>query len=254
MRTLTPLSSTAQALHRVFVASVESHPHLRLFPSLLCSSHPLRQQTPHHHRSSPSRLHIRHYARPSSHPTSRRLPRDEEIQSPLIQLVNDDCKLDPPAARSAILSSINRTTHFLVQVQPPSPSSAASTDEDSPAVCKVMGKLAMRDAERARAKSARNTLQSIKHLELNWAIDSNDLDHRLGKLQDFLEKGMRVEMVLAAKRKGRKATAEEAVSLLRRIRERVAQVHGAKETRDMDGKVLGLATLFFDGAGAKAKS
>ena len=88
----------------------------------------------------------------------------------------------------------------------------------------------------------------VKQLELNWAIDPNDLGHRLNKMQEFLEKGWRVEIILANKRRGRQASAEEAAAVIKRIRGIAKEVEGAKEWRSVDGKVLGQMTMFFEGS------
>lgn len=100
---------------------------------------------------------------------------------------------------------------------------------------------------RRKAQSKKKSHQVAKELELNWAIDGNDLAHRLNKLQEMLEKGMRVEILLAGKKRGRRATRDEAETVLRRIRERVAQVDGAKEWKAMEGRILQQATLFLEG-------
>jgi translation initiation factor IF-3 len=108
-----------------------------------------------------------------------------------------------------------------------------------------MNKRAMREAEKAKAKAARSGAAAAgsKTLELNWAIDQGDLRHRLEKMKKFLEKGLRVEIALASKRKGKQATPEEAQALLKRIRE-VVKEQGAKELKPMEGQMLRAATLY----------
>ena len=110
-----------------------------------------------------------------------------------------------------------------------------------------MNKQAMREAEKAKGKANKNPGATIKTIELNWAIDGNDLGHRLNKVKEFLGKGFKVEVVLAEKRKGRKATEEEAQDLLRRIREAVKEVDGARESKPMEGKLLKPATIYAEG-------
>ena len=111
----------------------------------------------------------------------------------------------------------------------------------------------MREAEKAKAKSARSSAVTVKTIELNWAIDGNDLSHRLQRIRDFLRKGHRVEVLMAAKRKGRKATEEEARGLVDRIRAAIGECEGARESRPMEGKLLGTATIYAEGK-AVAKS
>jgi translation initiation factor IF-3 len=79
-------------------------------------------------------------------------------------------------------------------------------------------------------------------MELNWAIGPHDLDIKLGQLEAFLDKGKTVEIILAAKRKQRKATLEEGEGVLTKIRERLMKID-AREVKPMGGQVLKQATL-----------
>ncbi len=116
-----------------------------------------------------------------------------------------------------------------------------------PPICKIMNKQAMREAEKAKAKANKNPAATVKTIELNWAIDGNDLGHRLGKMREFLGKGFKVEVLLAGKKKGRKATEEEAKNLLERLREAVRDVDGARELKPMEGKILTQAKFYAEG-------
>ena len=110
-------------------------------------------------------------------------------------------------------------------------------------------KSAQKEAKKAAAAAA-----SVKTLELNWAIDQNDLGHRLGKVEQFLGEGRKVEIVLAAKKAGRKATLGECEQVLQRIRRNVSAVEGGREVRAMEGKLGGVATLFFQGRLGKVQT
>ncbi|KUJ21998.1 uncharacterized protein LY89DRAFT_681341 [Mollisia scopiformis] len=145
----------------------------------------------------------------------------------------------------AILDSMDRKKDSLVVVKPGEPG--------IPPICKIMNKLAMREAEKAKRKSERKGGVTVKNMELNWAIDGNDLGHRLNKLKEFLMKGQRVEVLLAGKKKGRKATEEEAKAVIKKIKGAMSEV-GAKEMKPMDGKILAMATLFLEGKISKTTS
>lgn len=120
------------------------------------------------------------------------------------------------------------------------------TDPESYPICKILDRKAQREAHRAKPKSKSPAL-TVKTLELNWAIDGNDLGHRLNKMKEFLEKGNKVEVILAGKRKGRKASLEEAENVLGRIRETIAGVEGARESKAVEGIVLAQVKLFAEG-------
>ena len=106
-------------------------------------------------------------------------------------------------------------------------------------------------SEKARLKAARRggTGSSSKTLEMNWAIDKNDLAHRMEKMTKFLQKGLKVEVALASKRKGkgRQATEEEAEELLRSIRDVARGVEGVREIKPIQGKLLKTVSMFFGG-------
>ncbi|KAI9790716.1 MAG: hypothetical protein M1816_004857 [Peltula sp. TS41687] len=183
--------------------------------------------------------HIRRYSS-----TIANLPRDEEIRGPMIHLVNSEGTLDPPTSLRSVLLSIDRRESYVLQVAEPQP--------DMLAVCKIKNKQEVYRRERARRqaqKTRRKTNPALmaKELELNWAIDANDLGHRLNKLQEMLGKGMRIDIILAGKKKGRRATSDEAELVIRRIRERVEMIEGAKEWKPMEGKLLEQVTLFVEG-------
>jgi len=233
MRSSRCASSTAAALHRIFIAPIEqSQPRLARRTVSSTSIPRYLNRAPRLVLSQQQRCHA------SSVIVKGRLPRDDEIQSWSVTLVDEDGKLQEPRSTAAILSDIDRKEESLVVLVPGEPG--------IPPICKIMNKQAMREAEKAKAKSAKGMVTE-KTIELNWAIDGNDLNHRLVKMKGFLEKGHRVEVVMGVKRKGRKATEEEGEALLKRIRGAVQEVEGARELKAMNGKLLGVAMITFEG-------
>jgi translation initiation factor IF-3 len=224
MRSSRCIFSTATALHRVFIAPIEQS-------TLLVTPHLPPPRT----RPSSAFHQTRCYAAPPF--PERRLPHDDLIKSWSVILVNEDGTLGEPRSTYDVLQTIDRSVETLVQVSP-------NEDATIP-ICKIMNKKAMREAEKAKAKAAsRGGLVGTKTIELNWAIDRGDLGHRLDKIKKFLDKGLKVEIALASKRRGKQATEEEAHALLRRIREVVKEVNGAKEIKPMEGRLLRTATLY----------
>ena len=155
-------------------------------------------------------------------------------------------KIDPqPQTRFDILNRLDRNTHRLIH-----PNDAFY---DGLPVCKIINKKDAYTIQKQRKEDAKERKKiadkekSVKTLELNWAMDGNDLGHRLSKVEEFLRDGRRVEVILASKKRGRKASVEECNEVLKRIREVVGGVEGAKEAKGMEGKVGGFATLFFQG-------
>lgn len=176
---------------------------------------------------------------------------NEEIIARMIQLVNPETNtLDEPVTRYDVLANLDLKTHRLVQL---------SEDKPYP-VCKIVSKKEEYAAEKRRKEQQKEIKQaaakerSVKTLELNWAIDGNDLAHRLEKVRSFLEEGRRVEIVLAAKKRGRKASKEECQEVLEKIRAVAEGVRGAKESKPMEGAVGGFATLIWQGKAGAAQA
>lgn len=191
-----------------------------------------------------------------------RLPRDDEITNPYVVLRQEDGSLSEPKPTAGVLLGLEPSTESLVVLAMPPSRSDDDSDNDSSSgnsppqypICKIINRIAERKAQTDRVKDQRKKTVSSKELELNWAIDPHDLGHRLTKLRGFLEKGMRVEVSLIRKSKNkgkRQATQEQASEVVRRIRETLAEVPGAKESKNMEGELLTTAKLYLEGAEKK---
>ncbi len=233
MRSSRCTSSTAAALHRIFIAPIE---HSRTLPM----RHFPAPGAPKLHHAG-----IRQLSSASLPTAKRRLPRDDEIKDYMVRIVSDDKKLSPPQYTSSVLNSIDRQNETLVMVAMSDPDS----DSDALAypICRVQSKKALREAEKARAKKKELPSATLKTIELNWAIDPHDLQHRLQRVKDFLSKGWRVDVVMAGKKRGRKATPEEASLVVEKIRGAMKEVEGSKEWRDMEGTLGSAATIYLVG-------
>ena len=187
-------------------------------------------------------------------PEQRTQKWDEEITARIITLVDSETnKLSEPRTRFDVLNTLDRKEYRLVQVDTDDPGTGASIP-----ICKIVSKKEQFQQDRRKKKAQKEQAKkssvesSTKTLELNWAIDQNDLGHRLDRMAEFLGEGRKVEIILAAKKRGRKATTVECQEVLKRIRSTVDQVVGARETKDMQGKLGAFSTLFFQGS-AQAK-
>lgn len=184
-------------------------------------------------------------------------------------------KLLAPQPLRRVLQSLDQRTHRLVCVTPAPTDGAYNrvgqpVDEDGRVdgrrdewipTCRVLSKKDMYEADKARAKAKtvakKNGTDTGKKIELNWAIDANDLGHRLKRLDEFLRDGKKVEVVLAKKKRSRKASPDECQGVVDRILATVKGIEGAKVGKPMEGKIGMVATLFFEGvkedAGKKGK-
>lgn len=249
----THISGTVQALYRVFI--LPSLP-INHFRSAATRTPPLPLQGT---TTQPFSTTLPHRAKTRA-PEQRAQKWNEEIKAEQIYLVDlQTHELSPLQLRKDILRNLNKDTQRLVQVdEQPGPRDAFD-DADPEArpryypVCKILGKKDMYQQEKNRKaaqkeqKKASATASSVKTLELNWAIDGNDLGHRLDRMKEFLSEGRKVEVVLAAKKAGRKATAAECEDVLARIRRVVDEVPGAREAKALEGKMGGFCTVLFQG-------
>jgi len=195
-------------------------------------------------------------------PETRTQKWDNEITARVIQLVDPETgklQVDPVTeeptrvTRYDVLKDLDTKLYRLVQL---------SSDDDPEhwrvPICKIISKKSVYDAEQKRkaqqkeAKAVKSKEQSVKTLELNWAIDPNDLGHRLDKVKEFLAEGRKVEIILASKKRGRKATAQECRDVLDKIKGAVEDVKGAVEAKPFEGKIAGFGTVVLQGKASAA--
>jgi translation initiation factor IF-3 len=167
--------------------------------------------------------------------------KDEDIDAPLgVQMVREDGKLGPVERLTAVLQTVKREEEHLVQVSPPDPQRPTAVVRIFKRADLIRQKIERKKAVQKQQRSLKD--RAPKQMELNWAIGPHDLDIKLGQLESFLEKGKTVEIILAAKRKQRKAEAEEGEAVLKKIRDRLVNID-AREVKPMDGQVLKQAIL-----------
>ena len=166
-----------------------------------------------------------------------------------LYLDEEKTQLPRPQTRYDVLNRLDRNTYRLVQF----PAQEGEGERGFIPVCKIVNKKEIyahqkkKKEETKEKKRVENAAKSVKTLELNWAIDPNDLGHRLDRVQEFLTEGRKVEIVLANKKRGKKAGPDECEEVVQKIRKTVDTVSGAKEVRIMEGKLGGFATLLFQG-------
>ncbi|KAK1009310.1 hypothetical protein LTR91_002960 [Friedmanniomyces endolithicus] len=284
--------SSAQALYRVFVGpaltSLLPNRHIgqQALAANTCTPLPVPQQRYRRQRSFSTTTPF--YTKTRA-PVQRTQKWDEEITARLIQLVDPENGnlLDngAPRTRWDVLNNLDTKTHRLVQLSPdPTPAEEerfrrGGVDEGANPrsggywdtrggngygafvpVCKVVSKKEQYDLERRKKCANKERVkegskaQSMKTLELNWAIDANDLQHRLDRIGEFLSEGRRVEVVLAAKKRGRKATVQECGQVVKKIEACVAGVEGASVMKALTGKVGAFATIMLQGRVGKSQA
>lgn len=176
---------------------------------------------------------------------------DAAITAPRVNYVDAHGNFFDDVATLDALNSFNRVTHHLVQVAPGRVDEYGTPDPNHRPVCRVVSKIDLRAQHEKKVDVARKQAKGVtgppqKNLELNWAIGGGDLKHRINKLQEFLLEGRRVEVLLGPKKKGRKATPEEASGVLKAVMKAVDECKGAKELK-REGAVGAVLTIVFEG-------
>ncbi|KAJ5627898.1 hypothetical protein N7490_010126 [Penicillium lividum] len=210
------LMSTAQALRQTFLTPLKSSRVGLLQPTALQNGLQLRyfQNT-------------RCLALKIARPPVKGPIKDEEIRARTVQLVNSQGDLEEPELLDDVLASFDRNKFFLVQVSPGA--------FKKPPVCKILNKLEYRNSEKAKEKAAKAAKQSFKQIELNWAIDAHDLEHRLKQLTTFLEKGRKVEIVLTRKKHKRPPTVDEIKYVMQNVLDTTREA-GGTQVKAMEGE------------------
>lgn len=185
---------------------------------------------------------------------------------------NENTNLSVPLRTRDVLRNLDRAKYTLVMVAlPPSKQRGPKQDEDAepeeedaPAtiaemeererrdspVCRIIDKQAHVQDQEVKAKEARRKELNRKELELNWAIAPNDLQHRLKQLRQFLEKGRRVEIMVAKKRGGRVATQDEADALVQTLQNTADEV-GATVVKKL-GEFPKVFRVIYEGKATKS--
>ncbi|KAI1284326.1 hypothetical protein F5Y07DRAFT_721 [Xylaria sp. FL0933] len=198
--------------------------------------------------------------------SSPKNPRDKDIPYRWVRVADEQGTLSAPQRTESVLANLEEGYSLVMVAPPPPPKSATPTSSTSTtisaapiiqpppaAICRIINTVEEAKAAAAAAKEAKQMATHTKTLELNWAIAPHDRAHKMKRLREFLEKGLRVEVMFARKRGSRKATAEEEKGLVDTVRMTVDGVPGAGEYKRMDGRVGGVLRMFFEGPKGKRK-
>jgi translation initiation factor IF-3 len=164
---------------------------------------------------------------------------NENIKTPMVQVRQENGRLEVPERLTDILRGIDFTTHVVRQLAPQGPVEGVPIVEVA-SIGSLLDSLELKENQLKALEKQRRT-EKPKQLELNWAISENDFAMKLKQLEQFLDKGRKVEIILANKKRQRRATPDEAQNVVKVIRERVTEI-GARELK-MEGNILGQAVM-----------
>ncbi|KAI4214262.1 MAG: hypothetical protein LQ351_003347 [Letrouitia transgressa] len=257
MRHIRGLTTTIDALQRTFLPSKHLQPSIPpLFRARLPDFQPQSCRNAHYVPLGHAQPNVN-----TKLTTSRDPLRDEAINAFEIHIVSPTGNLLPPTSLEAALQQLDRENDMLIQVAetvhpsqahllPPAFPSQHDTRRRVP-VCKVVNKAVHRKAEKEKSKAKKDAAATTKTIEVSWGIDGHDLEHRMKRMENFLMKGRRVEVLFGRKRKGwRKKQGveeDEAREVVRKVKSAMERCEGAKEWRQSEGAVGAQMVLHFQG-------
>ncbi|OAL49053.1 hypothetical protein IQ07DRAFT_69726 [Pyrenochaeta sp. DS3sAY3a] len=246
------LSSTSQALYRVFIAPnprpTTSIPKFYV-PALTTYNASSRSPGILPHTSIRTKAYTKDTRR---HAISDMFTVDSAIKADRINVVDQHGVFHRDVSLNEAFDSMDRLTYHLQQLTPGTVDEYGRANPDDLPTCRIVSKIDLRakhrrklDIERQQAKG-QGTGPAPKSIELNWAIAEGDLKHRLDKLKEFLKEGRKVEIMLGQKKKGKKATEEEANRVMEKVMDAVGECKGAGKVKET-GTVGAVFTVVFEG-------
>ncbi|GFP55772.1 translation initiation factor IF-3 [Trichoderma asperellum] len=176
-----------------------------------------------------------------------RPPWDHEITDPQIMVI-DNGSAEGPLSTRYVLTKLEEG-ESLRMITPYVPANAENKTPAKYAVCKIVNK---RDEYerlkqlKEKKKTAVAAKAKTKEMELTWAIGGHDLATKLRQMGGFLNKGMKVELMIGKKKGGRAVEVDEAKDVLKKVKEEI-EAQGARETKKPEGQVGGTMRLYLEG-------
>ena len=168
-----------------------------------------------------------------------RLIRDLHIKSPFVHVRDPETgQLSGPTSPQDILRTLNTKEFSLVVVADPETQNFGPNGPKYP-ICNIVDRKAERENRHQAVLAERHKKEVDKEIEINWGIAEHDLQLKMRRLRQFLDKGYKVQLTLMRKMKrGKKlATIDECKVLLNTVEEAINQLPGVKDAKPRDGQV-----------------
>ena len=173
---------------------------------------------------------VRHAARREM-PGSNHL-RDRDIPHRIVQLANEDGRLEPQIPLSHILASIDSKTHFVELVS-----------GDPTPIVKIQSKKEHYEKQKAfqRRQKEVATARARMEIQMTWNIEPGDLAHKLGKARKEFDKGNRVDLVFAPKVNQKPPHPDSMIARLDEVLDSLSDIAAEWSPRKMEN---GVAVLY----------
>ncbi|OAX36250.1 hypothetical protein K503DRAFT_858117 [Rhizopogon vinicolor AM-OR11-026] len=185
----------------------------RILPSCQCKVELLK-----------STLHSFSFVRTYASAGPARRTGDDKIPYRIVRVVNSDTgKLDPPARLTDVLASVDLKASRVELVT-----------EDPEPVVKIVDRRESYEKWKEQKKAFRKGVKAgeQKEIQVTWGVDAGDLKHKIAKARTELEKGYRVDIVIAPKRGQKLPKPDEMVARANEISSLLLDI--AKEWRARD--------------------
>ena len=164
-----------------------------------------------------------------------RLPRDYEITDPLIMVLEGNA-IEGPLNTKFVMTRL-KSNESLRMAKPYKPRDPKTGDPVEYALCKIVDKLEdYKAAKEAKEKKKLKAKPKTKEVELSWGISENDLQTKLQVLGGFLEKGIKVEIAIGKKKKGKEVELSDCKTVLKAIRKEI-ESKGGFEPKEASGEL-----------------
>ncbi|RKF59559.1 Translation initiation factor IF-3 [Golovinomyces cichoracearum] len=172
-------------------------------------------------------------------PKIKRLPRNDEIKEEIISVVDESGKISGPHRTAEFLEDFDFENKSLVTIL------EGNAEDGRYPLCRIMDRSALRQIEMTALKSkGKKKGTPTKIIEMSWAVENHDLETKLRRLREFLEKGCNVNLLLQAKKRGRSVTKLEGENIIQKILETVEEA-GGKQQKPPEGEILNTMDMSF---------
>ncbi|KAF8455434.1 hypothetical protein BDZ91DRAFT_746559 [Kalaharituber pfeilii] len=156
-------------------------------------------------------------------PTSIRLARNYEIRHPIAHYIDATNSSHGMVSIPSLLRTLDLTNYVLLE--------AHRTERAI--------------KQQLRSKKSNNPAMVTKEFQVTWAISLHDLTYKLKRAKEYLEKGNRVEVVIAGKKGMAKVTRRQCEEVIEEVEKSFEVVKGAREWKAREGELGMQLTMFW---------
>lgn len=204
------------------------------FPAMIISLRHNFLKTSHIVSSLPSVQHARTFSRTTmvfKYDQTKRRPRDKEINSQIVQLVDSEGRLCSPEPLQDVLGRVKTRTHFVELVQ------------QDPPIVKIISRSEDHAARKAQKERARSAKMERKEIQMTWNVAESDIAHKLKKAYDELHGGNLVDVAIAPKARQILPKPQDMVDRMQLIADKLSDVAVERQERTLTRGGVGI--LFF---------